>query len=211
MAKLVIWLIWVAHKGEDSMPDANASTKALRALLKDSTIPLKDMAKHIRELTGTNDRLIAIICGSLVEFNLRGLIELPNGADKLFDPTAPLSTFSAKINLAYSLNLIGADIRRNADYIRDIRNVFAHRAAPTSFRTKEVAAVCALLSLGGWEAKISAEKGDAGTRFLNAAVETAKAIMTKRYSPKNSPPASLPEKRPLLRLQTRRYPVGVER
>lgn len=187
------------------MAAANASTKALRALSRDLTIPIEDMTKHVRELTGTNDRLIAIICGSLVETNLRGLLQsvMPNGGGTLFDINAPLSTFSAKTNLAYSLNLIGADIRRNADYIREIRNVFAHKIAPISFRTKEIADVCALLSLGDWEPKESPEE-NMGARFLKAALETAAAIMTKRYSPNDSPPASLPRQRPLLRLQSRR-------
>jgi len=183
-------------KGEDSMVTANASIKALRALQRDPTIPLRDWVRHIKELTGRNDRLVAIICGSYVEAELRKLLQsaMPNGAGMLFDPHAPLSTFSAKINLAYSLALIGPDIRRNADYMREVRNVFAHRVAPTNFRTKEVSAVYRLLSRGKWDTTFD-PKMTMRTKFMLTAIATGGAITNKRLSPEDPSPASLPERR----------------
>ncbi len=186
------------------MSRANASIKALRALSQSKIILHKDMSRHIRELTGRNERLLAVVCGSIVEINLRGLIEsaMPNGPDKLFEPHAPLSTFSAKSSLAYSLGLISADLRRNTEYIREIRNVFAHRIAPTNFKIKEVADVCRLLTLGKWEETKRAEM-DMRQRFVSASVETARAICVRQFSPEASQPASLPETRPL-----RPLPIG---
>jgi hypothetical protein len=175
------------------MANKNSSIKALRALLRDPAIPLKDIAKHVRELTGRNDRLVAVVCGSVIEFNLRGLLEsaMPNGPRQLFEPHAPLSTFSAKIELAYSLNLIDGNIRRNADYIREVRNVFAHRVAPTDFRTKEVVAVCKLLMLGKRQEYHKDANSNMRTRFLLAATSTGSAIAGRRLSPNGSSPASL--------------------
>jgi hypothetical protein len=179
------------------MAGTNASIKALRALLRDNSIPTDDIGKHIRELSGQNDRLIAIIGGSLVEANLQRLLKakMPNGHGALFDPNQALSTFSAKIDLSYALGLIDKNIKRNADYMRDIRNVFAHRIAPTSFRTDEIATVCRLLKLGKFE-----DRKDADTnmrkRFLYAVIVTGSSIAVKEFTPESLTPASLPEKRP---------------
>jgi len=184
------------------MAGTNASIRALHDLLANTRIPDKALGKHILELTGRNDRLVAVVCGALVERNLQGLLEsvMPNGPGSLFEPLLPLGSFSAKIKLAYSLNLINADIRRNADYIREIRNTFAHRIAPTSFRTKEVAAVCRLLFVGKEGNRIP--KNMRG-RYSLVAMETGAALTRKRYAAAGSPPASFPEKLTLLRFHGR--------
>ncbi|MBL7074228.1 hypothetical protein ISS37_03175 [candidate division KSB1 bacterium] len=50
----------------------------------------------------------------------------PTGTDELLDGDAPLSTFSARINLVYRLGLIQPDLVRELHLVRKIRNVFAH-------------------------------------------------------------------------------------
>jgi len=50
----------------------------------------------------------------------------PGGQDNLFDPDRPLGTFSAKIALAYRLNLIDRHIEHSLQMVRKIRNDFAH-------------------------------------------------------------------------------------
>lgn len=184
------------------MARSNATIAALKRLLRDPIIPAAEMAQHFKELRSTNDRLVAVVCGSLVERTLQSLLEavMPNGSGTLFEGNSPLSTLSAKISVAYSLNLIGPDIRRNADYIREIRNVFAHRIAPTSFATQEVAAACALLSLGKWD-QSTFYQGSPRKRYLAAALETGFAITVKRGAPRGTPPASLPETRPRQRIR----------
>ncbi len=174
------------------MAGANTSIKALRALMRNPIIPREDMIKHIRELTGRNDRLIAVVGASAVEGSLRGLLkkQMPNGPGKLFDPRFPLSTFSATIDVAYALGLIDPVVRRNANYIREIRNVFAHRIAPTSFRTKEVAAVCRLLALGRWEHRKNT-RTNMRTRFLYAAIRTGSSIAVRAFSTDNKPASLL--------------------
>ncbi len=44
----------------------------------------------------------------------------------LSGPTAPLSSFAARIDLAYAIGLIDKDTRHDLDVIRHIRNEFAH-------------------------------------------------------------------------------------
>lgn len=179
------------------MTGTNGSIKALRLLLRDPIIPFKDMDKHVREITGENDRLVAVVCASLVEVAMAKLLKsvMPNGEGSLFEPHAPLSTFSAKINLAYSLGLIDKDVRRNADYMREIRNVFAHRVAPTDFKTPQVAAVCKLLKLGQHE-NFKDSAVNMRSRYLYAAIRTGGEIVARSLQARDAPPVSLPEKHP---------------
>jgi hypothetical protein len=69
----------------------NAAITELHALMRQSTIPQKDFEKHVRQISGTNDRLVAIVCAAVVELNLASLIEtfLRNGSGELFDPNRP--------------------------------------------------------------------------------------------------------------------------
>jgi hypothetical protein len=92
------------------MARANASIKALRALLRNNRVPFNEMTQHVDEIAGDNDRLVTVVWASLVEGVLVDLLTsaMPNGAGVLFDPKEPLSSFSAKIALAYSLNLRGS-------------------------------------------------------------------------------------------------------
>ncbi len=181
------------------MAGTNSSIKALRWLLRDNIIPRNVMLKHIREVTGKNDRLIAVVGGSQVEGVMRALLKanMPNGPGTLFDSKSALSTFAAVIDLAYAFGLIDADIKRNSHYIREIRNVFAHRIAPTSFKTKEVANVCKLLVLGRHEGRENVNS-DMRARYQFAVVHTGGAIAVARFkSGTPPPPASLSQKRSL--------------
>src|ERR1039458_1249722 len=118
---------------------------------------------------------------------------MPNGAGTLFDPKGALSTFSAKIELAYALELIDKDVRRNADYIREIRNIFAHRIGPTYFRIPEISAVCRLLALGDseWRPRV---KTNMRLRYHYACRATDLAIADVCYF-NEAPPASLHRRR----------------
>lgn len=181
------------------MAGTNASIKGLREILRDKVIPHEVMGKHIKELSGRNDRLLGVVGGSGVESALEGrLLQVMRDGSRevLFSPKAPLSTFSAKIQAAYALRLIDNDTRRNADYIREIRNVFAHRIAPTSFQTPEVAAVCRLLRLGKYEMNLTAMRS-VRHRFRLAVLATSLAIWgnEKLELPVVLTPSSLREKR----------------
>ena len=50
--------------------------------------------------------------------------------DELFGKDKPLGTFSAKIRLAYRLGVIDKNFRRCLNYVRKIRNNFAHISDP---------------------------------------------------------------------------------
>jgi DNA-binding MltR family transcriptional regulator len=51
----------------------------------------------------------------------------------LFATYAPLSSFSAKIQVAYAIRLITKGLKHHLDVIRRLRNEFAHEAGPIDF------------------------------------------------------------------------------
>jgi DNA-binding MltR family transcriptional regulator len=79
-----------------------------------------------------SDRAAVILTASLLDETLGTLIRtflIPCSTPKdlLFeDATSPLSTFSAKIDMAHRLGLISSKLTRDIHLIRKIRNSFAH-------------------------------------------------------------------------------------
>ena len=57
---------------------------------------------------------------------------------KLFTGYGPLSSFSARIDIAYSLDLITAVLSKDLHVIRVIRNEFAHSAVRTHLHTDQM-------------------------------------------------------------------------
>jgi len=95
-----------------------------------------------------NDRSIVIIAAAMLEQTLEDLLLgefrtlTTDERKRLFEGEAPLTSFSAKIKMAYALNLIDRKTTTELDLIRDLRNSFAHARKPISFYTEEVADVC---------------------------------------------------------------------
>ena len=152
---------------------ANPTIKALRGLLRRG-LTRAEFDKHLKELSGKNDRLIAVVGSAHIENALRGMIigALRSGekTNELFMGQGELARLSSRIKFAYALKLIDNDLRRNLDYIREIRNVFAHRVAPTRFTTPEVAATCRLLNLGDYEN--SRTRRSMRLRYLGAVIHS---------------------------------------
>jgi Mannitol repressor len=53
----------------------------------------------------------------------------------------PLSTFSAKIKLAYALGIVSAETRLQIERVREVRNHFAHHKDKVSFKHPSVMSV----------------------------------------------------------------------
>jgi DNA-binding MltR family transcriptional regulator len=93
------------------------------------------------------DRGCALFAAAYLDKALSDLLYLSLVLDKkieeeLFEGTAPLATFSARIKLAYYLGKISVQCRRDLDTIRGIRNEFAHKADLLSFEDQSLAARC---------------------------------------------------------------------
>lgn len=91
----------------------------------------QDFDEFVEEFGGESDRAVVILGATKLDILLYQLlikVLLPNagGNDDLFDGDAPLSTFSARINLSSRLGLIDAGFARALHLVRKIRNSFAH-------------------------------------------------------------------------------------
>lgn len=99
-----------------------------------------------------NDRGAALIWAAQLEEGLERLIKsrlvtLSNERiSNLFDYGGPMGSFSTKISVAFAFGIIDAEVRRNCDYIREIRNTFAHAGSPIRFETPEIKNACEQLS-----------------------------------------------------------------
>jgi DNA-binding MltR family transcriptional regulator len=96
------------------------------------------------EFAKESDRAAVILTASLFD-NALGqilrsrLVASPSSQDELLDgANAPLSTFSARINVAYRLGLISKTYCRDLHLIRAIRNHFAHNVTGCTFQESSV-------------------------------------------------------------------------
>jgi hypothetical protein len=133
------------------MRDGGGSVKNLRKLSREDIIPFDQMDSHLREVTEGSDRVAVIVGSTLLDAVLEGMLRRylrPLSAsddEALFMGNGPLGSFSSRIRIAHAMGLITDLQRKNLNYIREIRNAFAHGMLPLRFDTSEVAAVCALL------------------------------------------------------------------
>ncbi|MEI7993715.1 MAG: MltR family transcriptional regulator [Methylococcaceae bacterium] len=102
-----------------------------------------NLLRTATELKGESDRAAAIVGTSVLETHLEQLLTKAMIDHKkvpdIFKGYAPLSTLSAKINISYFLGLIPTDLYEDLDYIRKIRNDFAHEHGPISFKDQSLA------------------------------------------------------------------------
>jgi DNA-binding MltR family transcriptional regulator len=97
-----------------------------------------------REAHLVHDRAAAILLVAQVERFLEMAIigrlarRDETTVDTLVTRDGPLSTFSAKIRLAYAMRIIEDIERDDLDKIREIRNLFAHAMRPVTFNSDAV-------------------------------------------------------------------------
>lgn len=112
----------------------------------------------LEEMKGASDRAIGIIAASLVEIHLLKLIKQTfitetksNGKETtqetMFRSSGPLGSFSSRIQLAYIMGLISAELFKDLTTIKDIRNRFAHYTEMGSFKVPEISSRCFHLTL----------------------------------------------------------------
>ena len=94
------------------------------------------------------DRSVALVRTSVVEEHLRlaierhfpGLATDPKVIDRIFDPmkNGPLSTFTARVDVAFALGIVGKGALTALKKIAEIRNLFAHRLEINAFDHPEI-------------------------------------------------------------------------
>jgi hypothetical protein len=101
-------------------------------------------------------RAAALGAAVMVEVGLSSMLRArlwikDDSADnELFGSNGPISTFSQKIKMAEAMRIIGPDTRSNLDYIREIRNAFAHTHRDITFDTFGVTSLCERIKFTVW-------------------------------------------------------------
>jgi DNA-binding MltR family transcriptional regulator len=108
----------------------------------------KVQAQAIYQAQVEADRSVALVRTSVVEEHLRlaierhfpGLATDPKVIDRIFDPmkNGPLSTFTARVDVAFALGIIGKGALTALKKIAEIRNLFAHRLEINAFDHPEI-------------------------------------------------------------------------
>jgi DNA-binding MltR family transcriptional regulator len=109
-------------------------------------------AKAIHELDNTSDRAAAIVAGAILddrlEETLKGLMvdHQKNAStsvhNNMFRSSGPLGSFSAKVDLCLMIGLFSPEAWRDLDYVREIRNEFAHRVGAHDFGADRIRGLC---------------------------------------------------------------------
>jgi hypothetical protein len=92
------------------------------------------------EFSAESDRAAVVLAAAKLDLTLRELLEIAilpctTRSDDLFDAMGPLSSFSAKIDLAYRLGLVDAELAHSLHTIRKLRNDFAHEPGTSRLNT----------------------------------------------------------------------------
>jgi len=134
-------------------------------------------------LMKSNDRSIAISGACMIDLYLGLLftvvmVEDPKVVKELLDSErhGPLSSFAAKAKVAYALGLIDEQTKEDLDYIRKIRNKFAHSPKEISFKDNPIREYCNKLST----AKRNKDKTQRLTSIYKQAVQNNIKRINKR-------------------------------
>jgi DNA-binding MltR family transcriptional regulator len=111
----------------------------------------KEVEAFRKTLSKESDRGCALYATSYLDKAISDLLYCALAYDKkidkdLFEGTAPLATFSARIKMAFYLGKISKIERRDLDLLRKIRNLFAHSADEISFEDEKINNQCRALS-----------------------------------------------------------------
>ncbi len=96
------------------------------------------------QLRAESDRGTVIVAAAIIDEALEQLLKArlapSNGRDdELFDaPYAPLSSFSAKIDFAYRVGVLAAEVKATFHLLRKLRNDFAHSSGNLDFGSQQV-------------------------------------------------------------------------
>ncbi|WP_226736119.1 hypothetical protein [Microvirga lenta] len=97
-----------------------------------------------QEFGGGTDRGLVLLGASMLDELLRRLLESrirEEVADELLLSDRPLGSFSARVKICYGLDLITDREFKALEYVRKIRNAFAHKI-DVSFETQSLRNLC---------------------------------------------------------------------
>jgi DNA-binding MltR family transcriptional regulator len=144
----------------NEQPEGSPPLDSLEKLKK---IDWEEVRKSFEEIKILSQRGWAIIAASHLDEQLAALLRAffvddQRTADQVLEDTGAISTFGARIELAFLLGLISARERRMLNLIRKIRNDFAHNSRIASFSQSPIKDRC--LELDATKILESEELGD---------------------------------------------------
>lgn len=106
-----------------------------------------DVLEFRVSLLDETDRGCALMVASFLDFKLEQLliarlVDDSKMVSELLAHSGPLGTFSSRIDMAFALGLIGANVRRDLNLIRKIRNEFGHSHRPLMFSDDAISSRC---------------------------------------------------------------------
>jgi DNA-binding MltR family transcriptional regulator len=125
-----------------AMPSQDQHFESLIAKTLERLIPI------FEEIEGSSDRSAAITAAAYFEEAIvraikKRFVPLSNTKrSDIFEGYGPLSTLSAKIDIAYALGIYKKNTRVDLQRARKIRNFFAHEADKRSFDNEPIAKLC---------------------------------------------------------------------
>jgi len=126
---------------------------------------LVDYNSVVESFHKESERGAAILAATFVDEYLAEFLKLfmsdGKAAQELLGPSGALGTFRNRIECAFAFGMIPESVRKDLNYIREIRNKFAHNFVGVSFSTQPVCDLCKNLSLPD-------DAGDPRTRYLLA-------------------------------------------
>jgi DNA-binding MltR family transcriptional regulator len=120
-----------------------------------------DEHSAIEDMEATkSDRAAAIVAAALLEERLAEAIKTKLHREKevverLFRPSGPLGSFSAKIDLGFLMGLYSKDAHADLVAIKEIRNEFAHRLRTKNFTSQRVRDLCQNIEVSDWNFEVA--------------------------------------------------------
>jgi DNA-binding MltR family transcriptional regulator len=150
--------------------------------------PLQAVILFRKTLATESDRGCALMAAAFIDEQLKELLSVYLVDDakvtkRLLGNSGPLGSFSARIDMAYSLGLLAKNIMQDLSLLRKIRNEFAHLSSPMTFEDDAIVSRCLEL-----KSIMVPREFDARSRFCRSMVVTATQIeLTKGELQRSSP------------------------
>ncbi|TQO56168.1 hypothetical protein [Paraclostridium bifermentans] len=118
-----------------------------KQLMLEITKEQENLAAIYKEIEESNDRAVGILCGSILDEQLKQMLKSflvkDNKIEKEFlGGQGAISTFESRITACYYMGLIDEIERKNLEVIRKIRNKLAHSFGPIDFNTQSIKDLC---------------------------------------------------------------------
>lgn len=129
----------------------------------------QEWEKFSQEFRDESPRAAALLIAAMYDELLgrllsQGIINDKTAKELLWGHNAPLGTFSARLMAAYGFGFISERDKRAINYVRKIRNEFAHNLHDVSFESSKIASWCEELGkCGGLQNKDLVELSPYGT------------------------------------------------